>query len=152
MRLEYPAFGKIIVDGATYEHDIVLYPSGKVERRKKKISKQKHGTSHKLDPEELKEYLTEDFDVLVVGTGMYGKLSLLPESRELIKGKKSLNSQPKRPSKSSTNSMERKKCWEYSTSPVKAPEKEGIYCSRQEKGDWIREVPRTGYDADYHRV
>ncbi|BAD86472.1 hypothetical protein, conserved, DUF498 family [Thermococcus kodakarensis KOD1] len=90
MRLEYPAFGKIIVDGATYEHDIVLYPSGKVERRKKKISKQKHGTSHKLDPEELKEYLTEDFDVLVVGTGMYGKLSLLPESRELIKGKEVL--------------------------------------------------------------
>ncbi len=68
MRLEYPpAFGKIIVDGTTYEHDIVIYPSGRVERRKKEISKQKHGTSHKLDPKELKEYLTEDFDVLIVG-------------------------------------------------------------------------------------
>jgi hypothetical protein len=87
MELEYPSFGKIIVDGTTYEHDIVVYPSGRVERRKKEISKLKHGTSHKLDPEELKEYLTEDFDVLVVGTGMYGKLSLLPGSRELVKEK-----------------------------------------------------------------
>ncbi|AMQ18387.1 Mth938-like domain-containing protein [Thermococcus peptonophilus] len=90
MRLEYPAFGKIIVDGTTYEHDIVIYPSGRVERRKKEISKQKHGTSHKLDPKELKEYLTEDFDVLIVGTGMYGKLSLLPGSRELVKEKEVL--------------------------------------------------------------
>jgi hypothetical protein len=84
MRLEYPAFGRIMVDGKTYEHDVVVYPSGRVERRKKEISKRKHGTSHKLDPKELKEYLSEDFDVLVVGTGYYGRLSLLPESRELV--------------------------------------------------------------------
>ncbi|MBP1911131.1 Mth938-like domain-containing protein [Thermococcus stetteri] len=90
MMLEYPAFGRITVNGTTYEHDIVVYPSGRIERRKKEISKRKHGTSHKLDPEELKEYLTEDFDVLVVGTGMYGMLSLLPESRELVKEKEVL--------------------------------------------------------------
>ena len=87
MRLEYPAFGRIIVDGKTYEHDIVIYPSGNVEKRKKWLSKGKHGTSHKLDPDELREYLKEDFDVLVVGTGMYGYLSLLPGSRELVKDK-----------------------------------------------------------------
>ncbi|AFL95679.1 hypothetical protein CL1_1480 [Thermococcus cleftensis] len=87
MQLEYPAFGKIVVDGKVYEHDIVIYPSGKIERRKKWLSKDKHGTSHKLDPDELREYLEENFDVLVVGTGFYGYLSLLPESRELVKGK-----------------------------------------------------------------
>jgi len=87
MRLEYPAFGRIIVDGKTYEHDIVVYPSGRVEERKKWLSKNKHGTSHKLDPDELREYLREEFDVLIVGTGSYGYPSLLPESRELVKDK-----------------------------------------------------------------
>ena len=87
MKVEFPGFGKIVVDGTVYSHDIVIYPSGKIEERKKWLSKGKHGTSHKLDPDELKEYLTEDFDVLIVGTGFYGYLSLLPESRELIKDK-----------------------------------------------------------------
>ena len=87
MRVEYPKFGRIVINGETYGHDVVIYPSGKVEERKKWVSKNKHGTSHRLDPEELREYLKEDFDVLVVGTGFYGYLSLLPESRELVEGK-----------------------------------------------------------------
>lgn len=87
MRLEYPTFGKIVVDGRTYGHDIVVYPSGRIEKRKKWLSKSKHGTSHKLDPDELKEYLAEEFDVLIVGTGYYGYLSLLPESRGLVEDK-----------------------------------------------------------------
>ena len=87
MKLEYPGFGRIVINGEPYEHDVVVYPSGKVEERKKWISKGKHGTSHRLDPEELREYLKEDFDVLVVGTGFYGYLSLLPESRELVREK-----------------------------------------------------------------
>ncbi|ASJ05848.1 Mth938-like domain-containing protein [Thermococcus pacificus] len=87
MKAKYPGFGKIIIDGKVYDHDVVVYPSGKIEKRKKWLSKDKHGTSHKLDPDELREYLKEDFDVLLIGTGAYGMLSLLPESRELVKGK-----------------------------------------------------------------
>ena len=84
MRVEFPEFGRIVVDGKVYDHDIVIYPSGKIEERKKWLSKRKHGTSHRLDPDELREYLSEDFDVLIVGTGAWGKLSLLPESRALV--------------------------------------------------------------------
>ncbi|NJE05027.1 hypothetical protein E3E36_02455 [Thermococcus sp. M36] len=84
MKIEFPGFGRIVVDGKTYGHDVVIYPSGKIEKRKKWLSKNKHGTSHRLDPDELREYLSEDFDVLIVGTGAYGMLSLLPESRELV--------------------------------------------------------------------
>ena len=87
MEAEYPCFRRIVIDGRTYDHDVVVYPSGRVEERKKRLSKDKHGTSHKLDPDELREYMKEDFDVLLVGTGAYGMLSLLPESRELVKGK-----------------------------------------------------------------
>lgn len=85
--IEKVEFGKISIDGKEYSHDVILYPSGKIEKRKKWISKEKHGTSHKLDPEELREYLKEDFEVLVVGTGIYGMLSLLPESRKLVERK-----------------------------------------------------------------
>ncbi|AEC51010.1 hypothetical protein PNA2_0092 [Pyrococcus sp. NA2] len=87
MKVEEVKFGLVKIDGKEFTHDIVIYPSGRIKRRKKEISKRKHGTSHKLDPEELKEYLSEDFDVLLVGTGIYGMLSLLPESRELVKEK-----------------------------------------------------------------
>ena len=85
--IEDVRFGSIMIDGKKYEHDLVIYPSGKIERRKKEISKKKHGTSHKFDPDELREYLKEEFDVLVVGTGIYGMLSLLPESRALVRDK-----------------------------------------------------------------
>ncbi len=85
--IEDVRFGSVMIDGKKYEHDLVIYPSGKIERRKKEISKKKHGTSHKFDPDELREYLTEDFDILIVGTGIYGMLSLLPESRKLVKDK-----------------------------------------------------------------
>jgi len=85
--IEDVKFGSIVIDGKKYEYDVVIYPSGRIERRKKEISKKKHGTSHKFDPDELREYLSEDFDILIVGTGIYGLLSLLPEGRELIKSK-----------------------------------------------------------------
>ncbi|AMM54673.1 Mth938-like domain-containing protein [Pyrococcus kukulkanii] len=87
MKVGEVKFGSVEINGIKYNHDIVIYPSGRIERRKKEISKKKHGTSHKFDPEELKEYLREDFDVLIVGTGIYGMLSLLPEARELVKEK-----------------------------------------------------------------
>ena len=85
--IEKVEFGRIIINGKEYQHDVIIYPSGKIEKRKKWISKEKHGTSHKLDPEELREYLKEEFEVLVVGTGIYGMLYLLPESKKLTEGK-----------------------------------------------------------------
>jgi hypothetical protein len=39
-------FGSITVDGKTYEHDVIIRLSGKVEKRRKRLSKQKYGTSH----------------------------------------------------------------------------------------------------------
>jgi len=85
--IESAEFGRIIINGQEYKHDIIIYPSGKIEKRKKWLSKKKHGTSHKLDPDELGEYLKEDFDVLLVGTGIYGLLSLLSESKALVRDK-----------------------------------------------------------------
>ena len=44
-------FGSISVDGGVFDHDIVIRLSGKVKKRKKKLSKQKFGTSHAVSLE-----------------------------------------------------------------------------------------------------
>jgi len=78
-------FGWIEVDGKVYDYDIVIYPNGNIERRKKEISKRKHGTSHKLDLEEITGYLGHEEEVVVIGTGQYGALSLTEESERLLR-------------------------------------------------------------------
>ena len=44
MAIEDTKFGSITIDGKTYEHDVILRLSGKVEKRQKKLSKETHGT------------------------------------------------------------------------------------------------------------
>jgi hypothetical protein len=39
MRIEGSEFGKITIDGRTYEHDVIIRLSGDVEKRRKKLSK-----------------------------------------------------------------------------------------------------------------
>lgn len=46
MPIEDAKFGSITIDGKTYEHDVIIHLSGKVEKRQKKLSKEKYGTSH----------------------------------------------------------------------------------------------------------
>ena len=78
-------------DGRVYEHDIVVYPDGRVERRKwKSLSKPYADAYHHtpLSREELEKYLREagDIDCLIVGTGTEGRMKLTPEAEELVKG------------------------------------------------------------------
>ena len=39
-------FGSITLVNEVYDHDIVIRLSGKVKKRKKKLSNEKYGTSH----------------------------------------------------------------------------------------------------------
>jgi hypothetical protein len=48
MEIEGTTFGTITIDGKTYEHDVIIRLSGKVVKRKKKLSKKYYGTSHVL--------------------------------------------------------------------------------------------------------
>lgn len=85
--IEDTSFGKVKVEGETYNHDLVIYPD-KIIKRKKEISKSQHGTSHNFTKEEMKEYI-ENFDhsdikQVIVGTGQYGKLALLPETEKYL--------------------------------------------------------------------
>lgn len=91
MKIEETSFGSITINGKKYNHDIVVLPHTK-EKRKKWITKEKHGTSHKFTREEMEEYLSEvenpeQIEVVIVGTGQYDKLRLLAEAEKCLKGK-----------------------------------------------------------------
>lgn len=90
LKIENTEFGEVTLNGEKYDSDIVAF-SNKVIERKKWITKEKHGTSHKFTRDEMEEYIEEvddeAVDKVVVGTGQYGKLGLLPETREYLEQK-----------------------------------------------------------------
>ena len=73
-------FGSITVDGETYDHDIVIRLSGKVKKRKKKLSKERYGTSHTVSMEEAEHIYDDGAEQVVVGTGQHGLLKLSDEA------------------------------------------------------------------------
>ncbi len=73
-------FGKITVDDEVYEHDIVIRLDGKVKKRKKKLSKEKYGTSHTVSLDEAKHILDEGAEWLIIGTGQYDNVRLSEEA------------------------------------------------------------------------
>lgn len=66
---------------------MVIFPE-KVAERKKRITKEKHGISHKFTWVKMKEYLgkvnTDRIEKAIVGTGQHGKLGLLDETKKLM--------------------------------------------------------------------
>jgi hypothetical protein len=88
MRIDGTEFGSITIDGEAYPHDILIRLSGKIRKRKKKLSKKRYGTSHIMSLEEA-EFIYEDgCSLLIVGTGQDGTLRLSPEAEEFFANKK----------------------------------------------------------------
>jgi hypothetical protein len=66
-RIDSYRFGEIVVDGRTYRSDIIIFPdrvnSGWWRRE-----------GHSLDIEDLREAMEAGPEVLLIGTGCYGRL------------------------------------------------------------------------------
>ncbi|MFO7901819.1 MAG: Mth938-like domain-containing protein [Planctomycetota bacterium] len=77
-------FGHITVNGNVYDHDIVIRLSGQVKKRKKKLSKQQHGTSHTVSLAEAEHMYDEGAERIVLGTGQHGVLELSNAAREFF--------------------------------------------------------------------
>ena len=88
MPIEDTKFGSITIDGKTYEHDVIVRLSGKVEKRKKKLSKEKYGTSHIISRAEAKFVFEDGCDVLIVGAGQEGNVRLSPEASDYFNKKR----------------------------------------------------------------
>jgi hypothetical protein len=77
MRIDEFSFGRIRIEGITYEHDVVI-DDGKIRRRKKKPSKKFRAASGHT-PLSAKENIPWKCRRLVIGTGSYGNLPVLDD-------------------------------------------------------------------------
>jgi hypothetical protein len=80
MLIDATEFGSITIDGKTYDHDVIIRLSGRIERRRKRLSKERYGTSHVISKEEAKFIFEDGCDLLVVGTGQQDNVRLSPEA------------------------------------------------------------------------
>ena len=77
MQVRIRRFGSIEVDGLEYEHDIVI-DGGEVRKRKKKPSKP-YREEFGHTPVSIAEELPWGGSRLIIGTGAYGSLPIMPE-------------------------------------------------------------------------
>ena len=78
-------FGSITVDGEIYDHDIVIRLNGNVKKRKKKLSKERYGTSHTVSMEEAEHIYDDGAEWVIIGTGQHGVLKLSEEAEGFFK-------------------------------------------------------------------
>ena len=82
------SFGHITIGGECLDHDILIRLSGKVKKRKKKLSKAVYGTSHTVSKAEAKHVYDKGATRLIIGAGQEGMLSLSAEVAEYFRKKK----------------------------------------------------------------
>ena len=80
MDIEYPGFGTIVVDGTSYDHDVMV-EDGTVRPRVKGPSKA-YRSQFGHTPLSAGEDIPWSKPLLVVGTGFSGSLPIMPEVRE----------------------------------------------------------------------
>jgi hypothetical protein len=76
MKAEVLGFGEIELDGERYDHDVVI-EAGEVKKRKKGVSK-RFRDEYGHTPLSAEEDLPWGGTQLIVGTGVYGKLPIMP--------------------------------------------------------------------------
>lgn len=80
-------FGSITVAGEKYEHDILIRLNGKVEKRKKRLSKEVFGTSHIISLVEAEYVYEEGARRIIIGTGQSGMAKLSDEAAAFFQHK-----------------------------------------------------------------
>lgn len=81
-------FGEITINGQFYAHDVIIRLNGKIEKRKKKLSKEIYGTSHLISIAEAKHIFEEGAKELIIGTGQTGYVKLSEEAADFFRQNK----------------------------------------------------------------
>jgi hypothetical protein len=86
-KIDKTKFGSITIGGKQYEHDLIIRLDGKVEKRKKKLSKEIFGTSHTLSLAEAEYVYEEGAEQLIIGAGQQGMVKLSDEAAAFFQEK-----------------------------------------------------------------
>jgi hypothetical protein len=68
-RIDRSQFGSVTIDGNVFEHDVLIRLGGRVEKRKKKLSKAVYGTSHTISLAEARHVHQKGVVRLLIGRG-----------------------------------------------------------------------------------
>lgn len=80
--IDETTFGSITIDGQRFAHDVIIRLSGRVKKRKKRLSKVVYGTSHVVSLAEAKYVYDKGTTRLIVGTGQQGNVILSEEAAD----------------------------------------------------------------------
>ncbi len=69
MTVEHYTFGTIVIDGRTYDSDVVIWPEG-VDDSWWRVE------GHRVCTEDLEPILNKNPDVVILGTGAYGSMAV----------------------------------------------------------------------------
>jgi len=75
MKIDFYEFGRIIVNGQEYRHDLIIFPE-------RILSPWWRLEGHGLEVVDLKEVWSEKADFLVIGTGAYGVMKVKEEVKK----------------------------------------------------------------------
>jgi len=76
-RIDGYRFGRIVIDGKSYNQDVILLPDRVIERWRRK-------QGHNLLPDDLGPVLEAEPDLLIVGQGAFGRMKVPEETRQTI--------------------------------------------------------------------
>ncbi|MFO7919076.1 MAG: MTH938/NDUFAF3 family protein [Anaerolineae bacterium] len=76
-RVEDYAFGHIVIDGERYEEDVIILPD-------RVVSNWWRDEGHTLKTQDLDVVFEADVDILVVGQGAYGRMSVPRETHQAL--------------------------------------------------------------------
>ncbi len=86
-KIDKTKFGSITVSGEKFDYDILIRLNGKVEKRKKKLSKEIFGTSHVISSAEAEHIYEDGAAQLIIGSGQSGMAKLSDEAVAFFKKK-----------------------------------------------------------------
>ena len=83
-KIDKTSFGSITIAAQKYPYDILIGLDGGVEKRKKKLSKELYGTSHKISLPEAKYIFEAGAEKLLIGSGMFDRVHLSEEAKKFF--------------------------------------------------------------------
>jgi hypothetical protein len=86
-QIDRTTFGSITIAGQMWQRDVIIRLSGRVNKRKKKLSKAVYGTSHTISLAEAKHVYQKGAKRLIIGAGQEGRVVLSAEAAAYFQDK-----------------------------------------------------------------